>query len=78
MAPYETLYSRRSKYHIRWFEVWEARLIGPDLVHQAMEKVKVIQKRLKTAQSHQKSYTDVSRLSLEFEVDDWIYLKVHP
>ena len=43
-----------------------------------MEKVKIIQEKLKTAQSHQKSYTDVRRRDLEFEVDDWVYLKVSP
>ncbi|KAH0780669.1 hypothetical protein KY290_000267 [Solanum tuberosum] len=56
--PYEALYERRCRSHIGWFEVGEAGMIGPDLVHQAMEKVKVIQERLKTAQSRQKSYTD--------------------
>ncbi|XP_049405240.1 uncharacterized protein LOC125868691 [Solanum stenotomum] len=78
MAPYEALFGRRYRSPIGWFEVGEAGLIGPDLVHQAMEKVKVIQERLKTAQSHQKSYTDVRRRALEFEVDDWVYLKVSP
>ncbi|WMV42652.1 hypothetical protein MTR67_036037 [Solanum verrucosum] len=39
MAPYEALYGRRCRSPIGWFEVGEARLIGPDLVHQAMEKV---------------------------------------
>ncbi|WMV58874.1 hypothetical protein MTR67_052259, partial [Solanum verrucosum] len=48
MAPYEALYGRRCIYPIGWFEVVEARLIGLDLVHQAMEKVKVTQERLKT------------------------------
>ena len=72
MAPYEALYGRRCRYPIGWFEVGEAGLIGPDLVHQAMEKVKVIQERLKTVQSRQKSYTDVRRRELEFEVDDWV------
>ena len=48
MPPYEILYRRRFKSPIGWFEVGEAGLIGPDLVHQAMEKVKVIQERLKT------------------------------
>ncbi|WMV09622.1 hypothetical protein MTR67_003007 [Solanum verrucosum] len=43
-----------------------------------MEKVSVIQERLKTAQSRQKSYIDVRRRELEFEVDDWVYLKVSP
>ena len=36
----------------------------------------MIQKRLKTAQSRQKSYTDVRRKDLEFAVEDWVYLKV--
>ncbi|WMV25481.1 hypothetical protein MTR67_018866 [Solanum verrucosum] len=30
------------------------------------------------AQSHQKSYTDGMRRELEFEIDDWVYLKVSP
>ncbi|KAH0639444.1 hypothetical protein KY285_036030 [Solanum tuberosum] len=78
MAPYGALCGRRCRYPTRWFEVGEAGLIGLDLVHQAMEKVKVIQERLKMAQSRQKSYTDVRRRVLEFEVDDWVYLKVSP
>ena len=32
----------------------------------------------KTTQSRQKSYTYVRRRPLEFEVDDWVYLKVSP
>ena len=43
-----------------------------------MEKVKTIQKRLTTTQSRQKSYIDVRRRDLEFEVDDWVYLKPSP
>ncbi|WMV54147.1 hypothetical protein MTR67_047532 [Solanum verrucosum] len=39
MAPYEALYGRRCRSPIGWFEVGEAGLIGPDLVHQALEKV---------------------------------------
>ncbi|XP_049372615.1 uncharacterized protein LOC125837564 [Solanum verrucosum] len=78
MAPYKALYGRRCRSPIGWFEVGEAGFIGPNLVHQAMEKVKVIQERFKTTQSRQKSYIDVRRRDLEFEVDDWVYLKVSP
>ncbi|XP_049375766.1 uncharacterized protein LOC125840839 [Solanum verrucosum] len=78
MTPYEALYRRRCRSPVGWFEVGEAGLIGPNLVHKAIEKVKVIQERLKTAQSCQKSYTDVRRRELEFEVDNWMYLKVSP
>ncbi|XP_070015394.1 uncharacterized protein [Nicotiana sylvestris] len=53
-------------------------LLGTDLVHQAMEKVKIIQERLKVAQSRQKSYADIRRRKLEFQVDDWVFLRVSP
>ena len=43
-----------------------------------MEKVQLIRDRLKTAQSRQKSYADVRRRELEFQVDDWVFLKVSP
>ncbi|CAN4125159.1 unnamed protein product [Withania somnifera] len=61
MAPYEALYGRKCRSPIGWFEMGETALLGPDLVQQAMEKVKVIQQRLKTAQSRHKSYADVRR-----------------
>ncbi|CAN4123906.1 unnamed protein product [Withania somnifera] len=41
MAPYEALYGRKCRSPIGWFEVGELVLLGPDLVQQAMEKVKV-------------------------------------
>ena len=53
-------------------------MIGPDSVLDAMEKVQLIRDRLKTAQSRQKSYADVRRRELEFQVDDWVFLKVSP
>ncbi|WMV23933.1 hypothetical protein MTR67_017318 [Solanum verrucosum] len=76
MAPYETLYGRRCRSPVGWFEVGETTLIGPDSVHDAMEKVQLIRDRLKTAQSHQKSYADVRRRDLEFQINDWVFLKV--
>ncbi|XP_070012963.1 uncharacterized protein [Nicotiana sylvestris] len=68
----------RCRSPIGWFEVGEAELLGPNLVYQAMEKVNLIQRHLKTAQSCQKSYSDVQRRDLEFQVDDWVFLKVSP
>ena len=56
MAPYESLYGCRCISLVGWFEVGEATLIGPDTVFYAIEKVKLIRDRLKTSQSHQKSY----------------------
>ncbi|WMV19088.1 hypothetical protein MTR67_012473 [Solanum verrucosum] len=56
----------------------EASLIGSDSAHEDMEKVQLIRDRLKIAQSHQKYYADVRRRNLEFEIDDWVFLKVSP
>ena len=53
-------------------------MIGPNLVLYAMEKVQLIRYRLKIAQSRQNSYADVRRRELEFQVDDWVFLKVSP
>ena len=70
IAPYEALYGRRCRSPVCWFEVGEAALIGTDSVLYAMEKVKLIRDRLRTAQSRQKSYADVRRKELEFQVND--------
>ncbi|XP_075099161.1 uncharacterized protein LOC142176025 [Nicotiana tabacum] len=68
----------RCKLPISWFEVGEAELLGPDLVNQSMEKVKLIQEHLKTAQSCQKSYSNMQHRYLEFQVDDWVFLNISP
>ncbi|XP_070056994.1 uncharacterized protein [Nicotiana tomentosiformis] len=75
MALFEALYGRRCRSPIGWFE---AELLGPDLVHQAMEKVKIMKKWLKTDQSHQKSYSETRRRDLKVKEDDWVFLKVSP
>ncbi|WMV18612.1 hypothetical protein MTR67_011997 [Solanum verrucosum] len=72
LAPFEALYGRRCRSPTGWFEVGEVTLIGPELVHEAMEKVRLIRERLKMSQSLQKSYADVRRRDLEFDVNDWV------
>lgn len=49
MAHFEALYGRRCRSPFGWYEVNEGKFFGPDLVHQASEKVKVICDRLKAA-----------------------------
>ena len=49
---------------------------GLDLVRNTSEKVDLIQKRLLTVQSWQKSYADIRRRPLKFEVGDHVFLKV--
>ena len=78
MAPYEVLYGRPCRSPIYWTEVGEKRFTGLDLVRDTYEKVYLIRRRLFTAQSRPKSYTDRLRQPLEFEVGDQVFLKVMP
>lgn len=78
MAPFEALYGRRCRSPICWFEVGEAKLVGPELIQDALEKVKLIRDRLVTAQSRQKSYSDRRWRPLEFEIGDNMFLRVSP
>ena len=78
MAPYEALYGRPCRSPLCWTEVGESSITGPDLIRDTSEKVSLIRQRLFTAQSRQKSYADVRRRPLEFEVRDHFFLKVMP
>ena len=77
-APFEALYGRKCRSPICWDEVGEAQLIGPDLVRETTEKIAQIKDRLKVARDRQKSYADVRRKPLEFQVGDRVMLKVSP
>ena len=76
MAPYEALYRRLCRSLICWTEVGESSINGPDLIRDTSEKVSLIQQCLLTVQSRKKSYADVRRRLLEFEVGDHVFLKV--
>ncbi|GFY97645.1 hypothetical protein Acr_12g0001860 [Actinidia rufa] len=78
MAPYEALYGRKCRSPICWTEVEERQMLGPEIVQLTTDKIKVIQQRLQTAQSRQKSYTDVRRQDLEFGEGDHVFLKISP
>ena len=58
-----------------WSEVGERSFFGPAKIKDA-EGVAQVRENLRIAQSRQKSYTDKRRRDLEFEVGDYVYLKV--
>jgi hypothetical protein len=78
MAPFEALYGRHCRTPVSWSQVGERRIFGPELVIEEETKVKVIQDNLRAAQSRQKSYANIRRRSLQFQVRDFVYLRVSP
>ncbi|KAA0063668.1 putative disease resistance protein [Cucumis melo var. makuwa] len=58
--------------------IGEQRLLGPELVKTTNATIQKIRACMLTAQSRHKSYADVRRKDLEFDVEDMIFLKVAP
>ncbi|CAH9112204.1 unnamed protein product [Cuscuta europaea] len=78
MAPYEALYGRKCRTPVCWTELSERKIIGPDMIQETEEKIKLIQERLKTASDRQKSYADLKRRDIEYDVGEKVFLKVSP
>ena len=78
MAPFDGLYDRKCRTPLNWVEPGERIYYGIDFVAEAEEKVCIIQQHMKAAPSRQKSYADKRRRPVEFEVGDYVYLKVSP
>ncbi|KAG8489278.1 hypothetical protein CXB51_017322 [Gossypium anomalum] len=59
-------------------ELGERQVLGPELVADTEDKVKVIRDRLKEASDRKKSYTDLMCKKIEYSVGDMVFLKVSP
>ncbi|GJW13687.1 putative reverse transcriptase domain-containing protein [Tanacetum coccineum] len=53
-------------------------LTGPEIIHKTIEKIIQIRQRLQAARDRQRSYANVRRKPLEFQVGDRVMLKVSP
>ena len=78
MAPFEELYGRRCSSPISWFDAFEVRPWGTDLLRESLDKVKFIQEKLLAAQSRQKEYADRKVRELNFMEGEQVLLKVSP
>ena len=72
------MYGRRYRTPLCWSKLNEHKVFGPNLIKEIEKKVQVIQQRLKAASDRQKSYVDLKRKDIEYEVRDKVFLKVSP
>ncbi|GJX18548.1 putative reverse transcriptase domain-containing protein [Tanacetum coccineum] len=77
-AQFEALYGRKCRSPICWAEVGDSQLTGPEIIHETTEKIVQIKSRIQASRDRQKSYADVRRKPLEFQVGDKVMLKVSP
>ena len=78
MTPYKALYKRKCRTPLCWTGLSEKKVIGPDLIQETEEKVKMIRERLKVASDRQKSYANLRRKDIQYEIGEKVYLKVSP
>ncbi|GKF18022.1 putative reverse transcriptase domain-containing protein [Tanacetum coccineum] len=64
--------------HLSLAEVGQVQLTGPKLVQETTEKIIQIKQRMQVARDRQKSYADLKRKLMEFQVEDKVMLKVSP
>ncbi|GJS94046.1 putative reverse transcriptase domain-containing protein [Tanacetum coccineum] len=77
-APFEALYGRKCRSPVCWTEVGEAQILGPELIQETTEKIIQIKQRMQAARDRQKSYADLKRKPMEFQIGDKVMLKVSP
>lgn len=78
MAPFEALYGRKCRTPLCWHETGESVVLGPELVRETTEKVKLIREKMKASHSRQKSYHYKRRKDLEFSAGDHVFFRVTP
>ncbi|GJS99364.1 putative reverse transcriptase domain-containing protein [Tanacetum coccineum] len=77
-TPFEALYGRKCRSPVCWAEVGDVQLTGPEIIHETTKKIVQIQQRLQAARDRQRSYANIRRKPLEFQVGDRVMLKVSP
>ncbi|GJW60629.1 putative reverse transcriptase domain-containing protein [Tanacetum coccineum] len=75
-APFEALYGRKCRSPVCWTEVGEAQILGPELIQETTKKIIQIKQRMQAARDRQKSYADLKRKPMEFQVGDKVLEKV--
>ncbi|GJS72715.1 putative reverse transcriptase domain-containing protein [Tanacetum coccineum] len=75
---FETLWPSNVVHCVPRAEVGEAQLTGLEMIQETTEKIVLIKQRIQAAQDRQKSYADLKRKPMEFEVGDRVMLKVSP
>ncbi|GJZ23693.1 putative reverse transcriptase domain-containing protein [Tanacetum coccineum] len=77
-APFEALYGRKCRSPVCWAEVRDVQLTGPEIIHETTEKIVQIRQCLQAARDRQRSFANIRRKPLEFQVGDRVMLKVSP
>ncbi|GKE43943.1 putative reverse transcriptase domain-containing protein, partial [Tanacetum coccineum] len=83
-VPISIISNRDSRFTSRFWQSMQSALVGdvqltrPEIIHETIEKIVQIRQRLQDARERQRSYANVRRKPLEFQVRDHILDRVGP
>ena len=79
MTPYKVLYGRKCRFHLCW-EIGARQWTGPELMQITLEKVFIIQQRLKIVFFYidRKAMWTLRRKNVSFSSGDLVFLEVSP
>ncbi|GKA84693.1 putative reverse transcriptase domain-containing protein [Tanacetum coccineum] len=72
----KALYGQKCRSPVCWAEVGQVQLTSPELVQETTEKIVQIKQRIQAARDRQKSYADLKRKPMEFQVGDKVIEQV--
>ncbi|GJS72420.1 putative reverse transcriptase domain-containing protein [Tanacetum coccineum] len=77
-TPFEALYGRKCRSPVCLVKVGDVQLTRPEIIYETTKKIVQIRQRLQAARDRKRSYANVRRKPLEFQVGDRVMLKVSP
>nr|GEV35984.1 putative reverse transcriptase domain-containing protein [Tanacetum cinerariifolium] len=78
LGAVKELNMRQRRSDVCWAEVGDVQLTGPEIIHETTKMIVQIQQHLQAARDRQRSYINVRRKPLEFQIGDRVMLKVSP
>ena len=76
MSPFEVLYGWKCRTPITWDSPVDQLMLGHDLLKDLEQLVTKVEMNLKEAQDCQKSYAYEKRKDKDYQIGDYVYLKV--
>ncbi|GJW62280.1 reverse transcriptase domain-containing protein [Tanacetum coccineum] len=77
-TPFEALYGRKCISPVCWAKVRDVQITGQEIIHETTKKIVQIRQRLQATRDRQRSYANVRRKPLEFQIGDRVMLRVSP
>nr|GEX78471.1 putative reverse transcriptase domain, ribonuclease H-like domain, aspartic peptidase domain protein [Tanacetum cinerariifolium] len=75
-APFEALHGRTYRSPVCWAKVGDIQLTGPEIIHETTKKILQIHQRLQATRDRKRSYSNIRRKPIEFQVGNRVMLKV--